>query len=743
MSLSPTIHGYDSPISSKGEDLLDRWRIAAEILETIEKAPEDWSVRIGIYGKWGEGKTSVLNFAKKMAEGNGHVVAWFNPWSTKDHDSLWTNFSSAIFASLDKAGIKVEGSKVIKAKIWGKKALDPIRHISEFHNYAKAAVGGVLSVVSSMLNVNSQVFKNIKKSLGNRRLIVIVDDLDRTSPDILPELFLSLREVLDLPGFSFLLAFDVDIVARALAEKYTAWGKGHEFLEKVIDFPIILPALSDDQKRTLLNKEMSEYCDFVPRNMIEKVFDLLPQNPRKLKLFTRYLWTLKKQINRHNDEELDWISILIWGLIKLESANFLRAFLKLYKTLEILSTWRLTAHLREEKNGQQKKQDALKEQLDKLFDDIGIEVNDERRERISQLVNALGERANVFSTEQMLYMVHLSDKPHSVTWKEFYQAYNVWENIHSFEEINKWVLNHSQKLDESVKSVAVELFKASIHYRLRQLDDAASVKTLQEHIRIMSGVRDSLLLIEKLYLHGMLCVGETFYQTPDNFQLIWNMIQKWIHFRKNEDDLREREYENTVLEKCVKHANIDPIRFFEIIAPWDQGTYPFEAHGKFIDEQRTSLNKIVEPLAADYVIKKFSENGGIASLWGAGQRIAEKYLLFNVSSALWSGERKSHLFRLIEAAHNDPIIHSNCVEFVNMVSHYEREGIGVPHGRDKVTELIKDKEISGVLWKAVVARPIQYRGLSKMREIRKQFAEIAETDEHLPIPEWLEIKNDS
>ncbi len=37
--------GYDAPARTRGEDELDRWRFAADIVETITATPPDWAVR--------------------------------------------------------------------------------------------------------------------------------------------------------------------------------------------------------------------------------------------------------------------------------------------------------------------------------------------------------------------------------------------------------------------------------------------------------------------------------------------------------------------------------------------------------------------------------------------------------------------------------------------------------------------------------------------------------------------------
>ena len=57
--------GYDASQFKREHDDLNRWRFASEIVEVISATPPDWSVRIGVFGKWGEGKTTVLRFAEQ------------------------------------------------------------------------------------------------------------------------------------------------------------------------------------------------------------------------------------------------------------------------------------------------------------------------------------------------------------------------------------------------------------------------------------------------------------------------------------------------------------------------------------------------------------------------------------------------------------------------------------------------------------------------------------------------------
>ena len=129
-------------------------------------------------------------------------------------------------------------------------------------------------------------------------MIAFIDDLDRATPELLPKLLLSLREILDLPGFTFVLAFDNEIVANGLVTANKAWGDGGSFLDKILDFNYYLPPISKSGKRVLLRNMLDRYARFVPEESIGPIEHLLPDNPRKIKRLVRGLVSLQPQLLR-------------------------------------------------------------------------------------------------------------------------------------------------------------------------------------------------------------------------------------------------------------------------------------------------------------------------------------------------------------------------------------------------------------------------------------------------------------
>ena len=100
--------GYDAAPLTQDRDDLERWRFAAEILRILSDTPPEWSARLGVFGAWGEGKTTVLGFLNTMARAHGHLPFWFNPWAATNQDDLWKEFAARLLEALDEAGIAVE-----------------------------------------------------------------------------------------------------------------------------------------------------------------------------------------------------------------------------------------------------------------------------------------------------------------------------------------------------------------------------------------------------------------------------------------------------------------------------------------------------------------------------------------------------------------------------------------------------------------------------------------------------------
>ncbi len=74
-------YSADSPVIQKEDDRFSRWTFSERVAEVISKRSDPSSIVIGLYGVWGDGKTSVLNFIENSLSADENVICIkFNPW---------------------------------------------------------------------------------------------------------------------------------------------------------------------------------------------------------------------------------------------------------------------------------------------------------------------------------------------------------------------------------------------------------------------------------------------------------------------------------------------------------------------------------------------------------------------------------------------------------------------------------------------------------------------------------------
>ncbi len=101
-------YNSDKPIENSNQDLLGR----AFFSEQLGKAIYEYNLKeglvIGLFGKWGTGKTSVINMAisqvKSLSESNNEkpIILKFAPWNYSDKDNLISMFFHCLKSKIQK-----------------------------------------------------------------------------------------------------------------------------------------------------------------------------------------------------------------------------------------------------------------------------------------------------------------------------------------------------------------------------------------------------------------------------------------------------------------------------------------------------------------------------------------------------------------------------------------------------------------------------------------------------------------
>lgn len=87
------IYLSDNPVENERNDKFARSKFSKRIAQTIINRTNPSGITIGIYGQWGEGKTTVLNFIKQELSKDEHtIILNFSPWRYTDEENLLKSF---------------------------------------------------------------------------------------------------------------------------------------------------------------------------------------------------------------------------------------------------------------------------------------------------------------------------------------------------------------------------------------------------------------------------------------------------------------------------------------------------------------------------------------------------------------------------------------------------------------------------------------------------------------------------
>lgn len=292
----------------------------AEIVSEIAIETDIAPLTIGILGLWGAGKSTLLNLVEKRYEGQeGIICVTINAWMFESYEDAKSAIMEALLRELEER-MPIEETK--------KKFRSLLKRIDYFKLGTKAvssAVPMVASIASGtplplLLNVPQNakeigcVIKNISDSVQNikdeyikddsttadsvvnnirkfkdefqeainidkiKRVVVLIDDLDRCQPERIIETLEAIKLFLSVNKTTFIIAADENVIQYAIKKKYPKVDNfdvelDKEYIEKMIQLPVQIPELSSkDVQNYLLLLVMQKYMKpDIFETLIEKI----------------------------------------------------------------------------------------------------------------------------------------------------------------------------------------------------------------------------------------------------------------------------------------------------------------------------------------------------------------------------------------------------------------------------------------------------------------------------------------
>ena len=245
----------DKPVSQPPEDRLGYDALARHIAASIlaMTAPEGFV--IAVHGRWGSGKTSLLNLIEYHLQGfdgsdikNAPAIVRFNPWWFSSREDLAQLLFSQFLAKLSGRALEVNRLRTKLANFAEAVSDAPIP-------YASGAKG-----IATLARPKAKDVPALKEETGEllrkhgTRFLVVIDDIDRLTPPEIVQLFRVVKAVGDLPNVIYLLAFDQEIANNAFKDVYGP--QALDYLEKIVQLPLELPLFEKRALRSVLFEKL-------------------------------------------------------------------------------------------------------------------------------------------------------------------------------------------------------------------------------------------------------------------------------------------------------------------------------------------------------------------------------------------------------------------------------------------------------------------------------------------------------
>jgi predicted KAP-like P-loop ATPase len=271
----------DSPIESPEDDRYGIAPFAQSLAKSILNIHKPVGTTIALNGPWGSGKSSAVNLIRgelKKAGEETLVLTDFNCWWYRGEEALVLAFFQNLNAVLhNKLGDKVKGliPKLGRGLLQAGPVIGPAVALATTGPWGAFASGSASFAKNFFPDGETleKTFHKLAKILekDNRRFLVIIDDIDRLSPDEALAIFRLVKSVGHLPNVMYLLVYDRTLADKAVAERYPS--EGPHFLEKIIQAGFELPAPLQIDLNAAVLACIERVCGVIDESQIQRLMN--------------------------------------------------------------------------------------------------------------------------------------------------------------------------------------------------------------------------------------------------------------------------------------------------------------------------------------------------------------------------------------------------------------------------------------------------------------------------------------
>lgn len=288
----------------------------AKLIADIAKDENNNPLTIGVFGLWGAGKSTLLNLIDQQLtkEKENIICVKINAWMFEGYEDAKTALMEALLKelynkkpfekvkdSIKKLFQRVDlfklatstvsiGASVVASVATGNPlpiAMSVPRNVKEVAEVLESAAEKVSDEKDAYIKNETTVdnIRNFRKDFeqmlinaDTNNVVVIVDDLDRCTPERIIDTLEAIKLFLSVERTTFIIAADENVIQYAIRKKYPHIDGSDvelstEYIEKIIQLPIYIPELSSkDIENYLLLLVTQRYLssnDF--KSLLEKI----------------------------------------------------------------------------------------------------------------------------------------------------------------------------------------------------------------------------------------------------------------------------------------------------------------------------------------------------------------------------------------------------------------------------------------------------------------------------------------
>lgn len=328
------------------EDLLG-FRVHSELICDLIRNENLLPLTIGLFGDWGSGKSSLLKIIEEqLKDDENTLVLYYNGWVFEGYDDAKAALLESIVKGFEESkgfGKKVTGKakELYKSINWMRVLGFSLKNIvvpgtaalmtqgvslipllvSKFQGMDPEELGKQLTGDEAVETLNSFIkkedgpemlirefrsqFAELINESGVEKLIVLIDDLDRCTPDRIVENLEAIKLFLNVEKTAFVIGADPRIVRHAIQYRYQTdtanLGEDSrivdDYLEKLIQVPYYVPKLSSSEVETYLSLLICK------KDLKPEIFDKVLSEFEVFKEKNRYSIFGISNLNDQLDEE--------------------------------------------------------------------------------------------------------------------------------------------------------------------------------------------------------------------------------------------------------------------------------------------------------------------------------------------------------------------------------------------------------------------------------------------------------